>query len=329
MMKIDKSLIRVSLVLLLAPFVASCDDDEAAEPHAGMVVDKTTLAINETMTINFEGTADQVAIYTGDESHNYELRSESNTGFVVNKGLFTYSYSSPGTYKVVCIASTYNELATDLRQDTCSVWVNVIDDETEIRNISCPQILYDEVFAQKLGDSDWVMKLPRKVKYNTAQPSISLSQRLKFYIDSDSTKVYVGGEAFGSTTKYDLSKTQAIKVVSDFGTERDYTLYTVQYPEFETFKINGVEGELTRNEFDYSALSYTVTLPAGTDVSSAVPEFTLTAGNETAYIGDAEQVSGASAVDFTAPVVYRLVGVSPDNAQAVAESTVTVTVNFE
>lgn len=328
-MKIDKSLIELSLMLLLAPFIASCDDDEAAEPHAGMIVDKTTLAINETMTINFEGTADQVAIYTGDESHDYELRSESNTGFVVNKGLFSYSYSAPGTYKVVCIASTYNDLAADLRQDTCSVWVNVIDDETEIRNISCPQILYDEVFAQKISDSDWVMKLPRKVKYNTASPSISLSQRLKFYIDSDSTKVYVDGEAFGETTKYDLSKMQEIKVVSDFGSEKDYRLYTVQYPEFDTFKINGVEGNLERNEFDYSKFVYTITLPAGTDVSSVVPEFTLAGDNEAAYIGDTEQTSGVSAVDFTGPVVYRLVGISPDNVSAVAESTVTVSVDFE
>lgn len=328
-MKFNKSIIRLSALLLLAPFIAACDDDEAATPHAGMVVDKTELGINETMTINFEGVADQVAIYTGDESHNYELRSESNTGFVVNKGLFTYSYSAPGTYKVVCIASTYNDLAVDLRQDTCSVWVRVIDDETEIRQLSCPQILYDEVYADALNASDWVMRLPRKVKYRNATPTISLTQRLRFYIDSDSTQVYVGGEPYGTTTRYDLSQTQDITVVSHFGTIRDYKLYTVQYPEFDEFRVNGVEGELDRSEFDYSAFTYTVTLPAGTDVSNVVPEFTLTGTNERAYIGDVEQTSGVSTVDLSQPVTYKLVGVSPDNAEATAESTITVNVNFE
>ena len=328
-MKYNKSIIKLSALLLLAPFFASCEDDEAATPQAGIIIDKTELGINETMTINFEGVADQVSIWTGDEDHDYELRSESNTGFVVNKGLFTYSYSTPGTFHVVYIASTYNELATDLRQDTCSVWVRVIDDQTEIEKLSCPQILYDEVFADKISDNDWVMRLPRKVKYRTASPSISLSQRLRFYINSDSTKVYVGGELFGTTTKYDLAETQDIHVVSDFGSTRDYKLYTVQYPEFDEFTINGVEGELGRSEFDYSAFTYDITLPAGTDVSNVVPVFTLTGDNEKAYIGDSEQISGSSTVDFTQPVTYRLVGVSPDNAQAVAESTITVTVNFE
>ena len=81
--------------------------------------------------------------------HDYELREQSNTGFVVNKNLFTYSYATPGTYKVVCVASTYTDGATDLKRDTCSYTVTVIDDQTEIENISCPQIVYDEVFAER------------------------------------------------------------------------------------------------------------------------------------------------------------------------------------
>ncbi len=301
----------------------------APTPNIQVAINKTQLEINESMELSFTGTADQVVVYTGDESHDYELRSQSNTGFVVNKGRFSYSYSTPGTYKVVYIASTYTERATDLKQDTCSFYVQVIDDHTEIQRLSCPQVIYDEVFAEAIDDTNWLMRLPRKIKFSTSTPSVSLSQRLDFDLASDSTKVYLNGVEWVSTKKYDLSSPIDIKVVSDFGSTRDYKLYTMQYPEFETFSIAGVEGTIGRNEFDYSDYTMTVTLPAGTDVSNIAPVFTTYSENEKVYLNNQEQHSGSSAANFTDGVTYTLRSTIEGMPSMVTESTFKVNIVFE
>jgi len=330
-MKAIKILVLCTCVTLL---FFSCEDDSATTPKAEITVSGTQFSINESMTIYFTGIADQVSIYTGDDSHDYELRSgtsnsESNTGFVVNKDLFTYSYSTPGVYKVVCVASTYTDKAIDLKQDTCSFWVTVIDDKTEIQNLSCSQVLYDEVFADKLENDEWLMKLPRKVKYNTSTPSISLSQKLSFYIESDSTKVFINDEEYSSSTKYDLSEPLDILVRSNYGTTRPYTLYTIYYSEFGTFNLSGVKGTFVRNAYDYSTFEMQITLPAGTDVSGLIPEFTTSSSTDKVYIGDIEQVSGVSEVDFSQTVTYTIVAAMDEYPNMQATSTVSVTISYE
>jgi len=310
-------------------FIYSCKNEEVKAPFAEMIVNKTLLTVNETMTINFIGVADQVVIFTGDDMHNYDLREESNTGLVVNKNLFTYAYSVPGEYKIVCIASTYNDLAINLKIDTCSYIVKVIDDITDIENISCPQIVYDEVFAKKMENDEWLMVLPRRIKYGNYTPAISLTQRLRFYIQSDSTKVFINGNAFTDTSRYNLNFPLDILVKSDYGTERNYKLSTINIPEFATFSINGVVGTLVRNEFDYNTLIMQVNLPVGTDVNNIVPEFTTTSPSEKVYIGNTEQISGTSKVNFSNEVIYRLVSTLPDNPAILVESIIVINVGFQ
>jgi hypothetical protein len=308
----------------------ACEEETAPVPQAVMTVNKNQFTINESMIIQFTGIAEQAVIYTGDDMHNYDLREQSNTGFVVNKNLFTYSYQEPGTYKIVCVASTYTDGAADLKRDTCSFTVTVIDDQTEIDRLSCPQIIYDEVFAERHANDEWLMILPRRIKYNNSTPAISLSQRVRFYIQSDSTKIYVNGNEYSSTNKYDLSAPADILVKSDFGTERPYKLYTINYPEFNSFKLLGSEfiGKLERNEYDYSTFVLQVTLPQGTDVTNLVPEFTTMSPTEKVYIGDKEQTSASSAVDFTQDVTYRLVSTLSGKPEMQAISTVNVKINY-
>lgn len=325
-----KVIIKLTLFVSLISMFLACEKEQSARtPIAEITINKTELAINESMIIHFTGTADQVVIYTGDDTHNYDLRNESNSGFVVNKGMFTYAFSTPGVYKVVCVASTYTDLATELKQDTCSYTVTVTDDITEIDRISCSQVIYDEVFADRIQNNEWLMKLPRKVKYNTSTPSISLSQKLKFYIQSDSTKVFIDGNSYVSSTKYDLSNPVDILVKSNHGTTRIYTMYTIYYPEFATFKLSGISGTLVRSEFDYSSFSLEVTLPTGTNVSAMVPEFAMMDTMGKVYIGDKEQISGTSVVDFTRDVIYRLVFTLANNANVKAESTVKIKINYK
>jgi hypothetical protein len=308
----------------------SCEEDTVQTPQLQASINKESLTINESMIINFAGSdADNIVVYPGDDRQDYDLRDQSNTGLVVNKKLFTYSYQVPGVYKVVCLASTAGDKATNLQFDTCSFIVNVIDDETEIDRISCPRIINDEVFAEKHANDEWLMVLPQKVLYNNREQNISLSQRLRFYIQSDSTQISVNGNIYSATTAYNLSSPVDILVKSDFGTERPYKLYTLNYPRFSSFKLQGVDGKITLDAFDYSTCVVTVTLPQGTNVSSLAPEFTTNSPSDKVYIGNEEQTSGVSAVDFTKEVTYRLVSAVPDKPGMQAESTVVVKVAFQ
>jgi len=324
-----KKLLKIITGIYAFLFVFSCEE-AIKTPEVEASINKELLTINESMVIDFAGsTADNIVVFPGDEMHDYDFRDHSHTGLVVNKKLFTYSYQVPGVYKVVCLASTSGDMATDLKFATCSFTVTVIDDQTEIDRISCPQIIRDEVFAERHANDEWLMVLPRSVLYNNREQNIAVAQRLRFYIQSDSTKVLINGSNFSATTAYNLSSPVDILVKSDFGTNRPYKLYTINYPKFNSFKLLDVNGTMTLNEFDYSTFVMNVTLPRGTDVSSLAPEFTTYLPSEKAYIGNTEQISGASTVDFTKDVTYRLVSTLPDKPGMQAESTVVVKIAFQ
>ena len=315
------------MAVLAVGLFSACEDVEVLQPHAAVSVegDQYVYDINETMEVHFIGQAENVVIYTGDSTHNYELRDQSNYGLVVNKGLFTYSYQTPGNYKVVCVATNHGDAGSIIKTDTCSFMVRVVDDDTTIERLSAPRVIYDEVFADALNDTDWLLSLPRKILYNGADRNLSLNQRLKFYINSSSTSVFIDGEAFSETANYDLEQVLDITVRSYEGTERPYRLYTLNYGEFETFEMLGVAATLTRSEFDYSTIEINLEVPAGSDLSAVAPTFTLYE-NTKVYVGDAEQVSGTTTHDFTQPVTYRFVASHPDNPDITIESTCVVTV---
>ncbi|MDR1881343.1 MAG: hypothetical protein LBR26_00985 [Prevotella sp.] len=324
-----KKTARIVVGICAFLLVYSCEET-IKTPVLEASINKELLTINESMVIDFSGAiADNIVVYPGDDMQNYDLRDQSNTGLVVNKKLFTYSYRVPGVYKVTCLASTSGDRATNLEFATCSFTVNVIDDQTEIERISCPQIIRDEVFAEKYANDEWLMVLPRSVMYNNREQNVSLSQRLRFSIQSDSTKVSVNGNDYSATTAYNLSSPVDILVKSNYGTERPYKLYTINYPRFNTFTLMGINGTAKLDEFNYNTYIINVTLPAGTNVSSLVPEFTTYLPSDKVYIGNTEQTSGASTVDFTKEVTYRIVSTLPDKPEMQAESTVVVKIGFQ
>ena len=323
-----KSFIKSILYLSVPLVFIACSQNTPLAPKASMAINKQVFELNEAMNILFTGIADQVVIYTGDNGHNYEQRNERHTGIADNKNTFNYSFSIPGTYKIVCIASTYNNLAVEILRDTCSCVVTIVDDNTEIEKISCPQILYDEVFAERMPNDEWLMRLPYQVMYNNKPANIPLSQRLKIYVASDSTQVTINGKAFDDRTKYDLSEIVNIDLKSNKGSERLYKLYTIYYPEFESFNIAGVEGMLIRNIFDYSSFEMSITLPEGTDVHNAIPTFTTKNPKDKVYINESEQISGTSIVNFTQTVTYRLVS-TIDGQKKQAVSYITIKINYE
>ena len=246
--------------------MAACADDnqEARTPQALLTASSQRLEINESMALRFTGTADQVVVFTGDKGHVYELRDSSNTGFTVNKGLFTYSYATPGTFHVVCVATTYDTyMGASLRSDTTGFYVTVTDDVTTISAISAtvtPNIYY----ARLVNDADWVMCLPTKQLYNNREMTVNAArQRLEFAIASDSASIYIDDTPYSTRDYYDLNGRHAIRVVSGSGTVRDYSLYGLVYPEFSSIAVDGQMPTLVRSAYYQDLLTYQVPAASG------------------------------------------------------------------
>lgn len=330
-----KSLRYPLLLSAVTLALTGCSDNEAEQPVAAISVDKTEYEINESMNLRFVGSANDVVVFPGDEDHDYELRAESNTGLVVNKNLFTYSYSRPGVYHVVCVASNNDDFGRSLRSDTTSVWIRVIDDNTAITSISDPSVLYDEVFAKAVSDTDWLLALPRKVRYRNADRNINI-ERQKLNIEGASSSMTIELKdldddaaqyaAYNSRANYNLRKNFAIRTQSSSGLSRDYRLYTLNYGEFKTFAAAGVKGTIVRTEYDYSYYTIDIDAAGGTDLSAVPVTFTLyDSATEKVYVGEREVHSG-DVFDFTDPVTFRFVVSEPGNEAIKLESTCVVTV---
>ena len=316
-------------LLVCAVAFTACEEDEATQPVAAVSVDKNNYDTNETMTVHFTGNAENVVIFTGDSGHDYELREQSNTGLIVNKGLFTYAYQQPGTFKVVCVATNHADEGKSIKTDTCSFYVKVVDDITEIEKLSAPAVLYDEVFASQLNDVDWLLEIPRQVKFKSShKQAINIKkQKLKFYIASDSTKIEVNGATYTSNTNYDLSNAADIRLTSHAGTVRDYKLYTINYGEFETFTLAGkkmTKNSYTRTEETYDYAELNIAVSSGTDLTNLAPTFTLH-DNTKVYVDGEEQISGVSTHDFSQPVTYTFEACHAERPDIIVRSTVVVT----
>lgn len=306
MTKVCMKSIKYFSSAIIALFLLSCEPEVQQKPSAEIVSSKTSLSINESVEFTFTGNANQVVVYTGDKEHDYEKRSSLITGFVVNKNIFSYAYKMPGTYKVVFVASTYSDGGINLLQDTCSVVINVIDNNTSITKISCPQILYDEVFGTKVNN-DWLIKLPRKILFNNREVTVSSLQRLNIVLGSDSSKLYLNESPFKTTDKYELSSPLNFKVRANSGDEQTGKLYMLYYPEFSTFKISNSDGIVVRDVYSYNQLGVNITVPVGIDISDIAPAFTTISSSDKVFIGNTEQISGVTKVNFTQAVEYTIV----------------------
>jgi lipoprotein len=345
---------KIILVLLsFSIFACSTDDNQKGrQPIASIKSDaeNTFLKINQSMTIHFTGVADQVVIYPGDYGHNYALRDSGNTGIVVNKGLFTYSYSVPGKFHVVCIASTYNTyMGENLRTDTCSFDITVVDDVTTIDKIYS-NIIPNTYYATPIDDENWILCLPTKQVFNDRDVILNTTrQRLYFDIKSDSTKIFVDlpdnerelltnynnlnsaqktdVNSFINTTRkrYNLSKSHVITVRSDAGTIKTVRLYCMIYPEFRTVSLNGVNGVLKRDAFDQSAQTYVFTLPRDTNISNIQINYTVDGTG--VLVDSGQEISSGANVNLTSGI-FTIIRKSTENANIKATSKVKFEINY-
>lgn len=319
-----KKQFSIYLILLSIVMFSSCQDEELSTPAASFTASSVVLKINESVEFKFNGTAQKVSIFTGDDEHLFDSIQSGNTGFVMNKGLFNYAYRYPGHYKVVVVASNFNDNAEQLLMDTTSIYINVVDSDATIKYVSCPKVFYDEIAAENINN-DWLIRLPQKILFKNQNLTVASKQKLSVKLGSDSAQLYVNDVAFSATTSYELKNGVQFKVEPYSGEANIYNMYMLYYPEFKTFTINGVAGVLTRNEYNYNKMTMIVALPVGTDVTALIPEFTLSEGQNVTVSG-VEQTSAVSALDFTNTVNFELTNTSTTIPALSAKTVVSVTV---
>lgn len=315
----------LTLCLMAVGQVAcSSDNEEARTPEAAYQINKTALEVNETMEITFTGVADQVVVFTGDDMHEYVKRAESNTGFVVNKGVFTYAYRTPGTYTVTVIASTYDTyLGENQKIDIKEFQVTVEDNTCTIEGISAT-VNPNVYIAEAVNDHDWVICTPtmqlnngREVKFKTT------GQRIKFDMGTDNAEIFVDGSETAhdyNKSKYDLSKTYQLHVVAPSGASRDYTLYGMVYPELTNVKVGDQTLTLVRNAYYQDMLTYTY--PALQETAGPL-KLTYTADADAVFYADGVAMPSGSDIDLTKEnVEYTLVRTNAENAAVTATTRV-------
>lgn len=155
---------------------------------------------------------------------------------------------------------------------------------------------------------------PREAEINAGTGEIFLY--VPYTADMSDLKVYGTVSAFAEAnigskevkvngSNHDLStQPTVVTVTAESGATKDWDLYTAYELAFTEFKFGGLIPEIAG---DIDSLNMTVNLSVldGTDLTDLVADFTMTETG-TVKVGAAEQTSGATANDFTEPVIYTL-----------------------
>jgi hypothetical protein len=321
--------------------VASCTKYEIDPPvDAKISVTKTEFNVLEQVNITNEGTGEYFVFWPGDYGHNYSKRADGEQrGIAPNNGnSFSYSYIATGTYSIVMVASSYDE-ENDVRTEKVdSLMVTVIsgDAGNVIESIELYNCLsgYNSV-GQFTGPDSILFPIgylnrPKGVDDSTF---ISIINGRSFIFNASSfSKVYGDNDVLLTNTTDDTyksnlieglsynplvynSRIKTLKVVSQDGITRNYTIAAMLYPELLSFSVP--VASVTRNALMYSSNGIIVdstyksfqnafpdSVYFGLRTKSlqatfnAVPTFTNTQGSKV-YLNGAEQISGETPVKFT------------------------------
>lgn len=328
--------INVFWILICLFLLSACDPNDYAsdlyvQPEASFEIPKTDYDVFESVIFTNKGSGQYFVVYPGDKNHRYGL--SGNTGFSTNtNGTFSYSYSDPGTYTAVWVASSTNvkgekEISID------SVTVTVVARNGGLDRFSIYNIyrldeyqtgglsIYYTSYGEFISPDTLICPILYSSWKDAAFNSIKASQYADFELSSNNAEMYwvnLLGEEIKITPKSTASrilyfvengklKTQNFRVKTASGFISDYYMAPVMIPQFTKFSINGVDGTITRNISDFYVYDVELTLPSGTDLQGVKPEFVvmnndtnlLDGTNCKVTINGIEQISGTSVVNFS------------------------------
>jgi hypothetical protein len=330
---------------------------------AAFDVPKTEYDVFESVVFTNRGSGQYYVVYPGDKNHRYG--QTGNTGFSTNSnGTFRYSYSDPGTYTAVWVASSVNAKGEkEISLDSLQVTVIARDgglDRFAIYNIfrldeyltgglnifytSYGEFISPDTILCPILFSSW-----RDATIN----SIKAKQLINFELSSNNAKMYwvnqdVETEIVSMSTASRIvtfvenGKLQIrnFRVKTASGIASDYYVAPVMIPQFTRFTLLGVDGTITRSTSDFSLYDVTLELPAGTDLQALKPEFAvmnsdadlLDANNCIVTLNGVPQTSGNSVVDFSGKQVEYHINytmLNAGNSKLTQQATVRVKITLK
>lgn len=325
-----KKYLNIVCLTLVAALFAACSDEEVLMPTADFTVSATDVGINQTVTFAFTGSnAVQAVVFPGDAGHDWDLVNQGSTGLVMSKGVATYAYPTAGVYTATIVATNYDKEGRESKMAVAKVTITVTDDNNQLRSVILQKDLYNKEMAAEIGDDYVLVPMPYKVRVNNRDIAVKANaQRLGITAMSPNATIDISGEPYSDKTKYDLTASPTIGVTAASGLVKTYQVYTLSYPVFETFSIDGVAGTTTYSAYSYDKTFVSVTLPSGTDLTRLKPVFS-SADALSVSIDGQPQTSGMSEVDFSQTVTYTLTNQLADHPECRCESQVVVEVTVK
>jgi len=315
---------KIVYIFLAVVLLTACQE-KVKQAKALVNVSATEVNINENIDFEFTGTADQVSVYTGDKGHVYESKNYQNTGVVLPKKKGSHSYSVPGTYHMVFVASCYGDRAAAMNQDTCSCTIRVIDNNASIRSIYA--VSYNDELHAEPCNGNWLLPVPKEVWVDVKFIKVKTSMLFKFKLFSDSTTLKIDGETYDIENKYSIAQPLTLYTRANSGAELTQKLYAVYKPEFASFSINDVNASMVKDKFSYIQ-NVVVTLPQGTDRTQLKPVFTLYEGQKVEVNG--QEIQSGDIVNLTEPTEFILTNTQTyDGKEYQVSTTIPVSVVLE
>ena len=331
--------------LVICSFGCNIEYEIFVEPKSEFSLEKTTFDVLEPVYVENLGSGERFTFWPGDEGQNYsEVNSSRNSGSSPNRGLdFEYSYLRSGTYSMVIIASSFNELSGEYVTSIDSVQITInpgnngnnftkfaIDNAfagyspegiIEGENISIPIGFINR--ASGITDTDYAALI------NGRPPLFSVnSSSAKVYSEEGQLLVGRGDDNYNLNVLDESTLEPIIRkftVVQD-NLPREYKVAAMFYPETDHLKVMGFdamkyskdglssasEEEIQQLQLAYPDSSYFGVFLIGVqpdDLKNATLEFDLEPG-ALLYLKESgeEIISGVTSVDISnPPVTFQMV----------------------
>jgi len=319
----------------------SCVDEYSSfiEPVVKIEIEKTNFNVLEPVYVTNLSQGELFSFWPGDEGQNFALRNSSrNTGLSPNRGNdFEYVYLRSGTYSMVIVASSYNELTGNYVEkiDSVSITINPGNQGNNFLSFAIDNAWPGYSPAGIIEEDKITIPLAYISRLSAVDDQYYgylINRRPPlFSVNSSTAKVYSeeGTLLNGTGTdnyRINLIDTATMEpIVKEFtvvqdDNERIYQVAALFYPEMFSISILGAdavkysydgrstppEEEIRKERLAYPDHSFFGVLVFGNQdaLSNTAPTFSITEGAKLILKDTGQEIiSGETAVDFTNPPV--------------------------
>lgn len=306
------------------------------EPEASFIIPKETFEVNESVVFKNLGKGQRYVVYPGDYLHKY--KTTNNVGYSTSSdGSFSYSYSEPGEYTAVWVATSISDKG-NVVEDIDSVKIKVQStngglEKFTVYNTYKMTDYSTAVYYSSLGEfiSKDTIICPfifDAWRTSTVVNSVKAPQLINFQLTSNLSKFYwVDNNGAEQEIKSASTASRIINFLKDgkFAVQKfvvktasgfisNYYVVPLIIPKITKFTVNGVAGTITRDLAYYNRYNISISLPSSTNLNTIVPVFEvmnndvyLVGDNIEVSVNDVLQQSGVSSIDASSKtVVYKV-----------------------